>query len=191
MNNVALILGLVAVCSVARAQEGTPLKEWPVPWEKTTPRDPFPDGKGHVWFLGQTGNYVAYLDTKSGEFKRYEIDPGTGPHNLTVNAKGEVWFTGNRNSRLVKLDPETGKLTTFMLPDPAVRDPHTMTWDKSGDVWFTAQNSNVVGHFTTATAEFKLMKTPTSGARPYGIVLDSKGRPFFDEFGTNKIGMID
>ena len=25
----------------------------------------------------------------------------------------------------------------------------------------------------------------------YGIVLDAKGRPYFDEFGTNKIGTID
>jgi virginiamycin B lyase len=30
-----------------------------------------------------------------------------------------------------------------------------------------------------------------SNSRPYGIVLDSKGRPYFDLFGTNKIGTID
>ena len=30
-----------------------------------------------------------------------------------------------------------------------------------------------------------------SRTRPYGIVLDSKDRPWFDLFGTNKIGTID
>ena len=66
-----------------------------------------------MWFVGQNGNYVAYLDNKTGDFKRYEIDPGTNPHNLVVE-KGMVWFTGNRNNRIVKLDPATGKLTTYM-----------------------------------------------------------------------------
>jgi virginiamycin B lyase len=32
---------------------------------------------------------------------------------------------------------------------------------------------------------------PTQGARPYGIVVDPSGRPWFNEFGTNKIGTID
>jgi virginiamycin B lyase len=33
------------------------------------------------------------------------------------------------------------------------------------------------------------MSTPN--ARPYGIVLDNDGRPYFDLFGTNKIGTVD
>ena len=162
-------------------------KEWAVPYgANTRPRDPYADEHGRVWFVGQVGNYVAYLDSKSGEFKRYEIDAGTNPHNLVVE-KGVVWFTGNRNNRIVKLDPATGKLTTFMIPDTTVRDPHTMTFDpKSGVVWFTAQQSTTVGRFEPATGKFRLWKTGPR-TNPYGIVLDSKGRPWFDLFGTNKI----
>ena len=115
-------------------------KEWEVPFgAETRPRDPYADAQGRVWFVGQNGNYVAYLDNKTGKFKRYEIDAGTNPHNLVVE-KGMVWFTGNRNNRIVKLDPATGKLTTYMIPDSTVRDPHTMTFDpKTGIAWFTAQ----------------------------------------------------
>ena len=76
-----------------------------MPWEGTRPRDPFVDGKGRVWFVGQEGNYVAYLEPKSGKFERYEIEEGTHPHNLVVAPDGMVWFTGNRNGRLVRLDP--------------------------------------------------------------------------------------
>jgi virginiamycin B lyase len=166
-------------------------KEWAVPYgANTRPRDPFADEHGRVWFVGQVGNYIAYLDSKNGEFKRYEIDAGTNPHNLVVE-KGVVWFTGNRNNRIVKLDPATGKLTTYMIPDSTVRDPHTMTWDsKNGIAWFTAQQSTTVGRFEVATGKFRLWKTGTR-TNPYGIVLDSKGRPWFDLFGTNKIGTID
>jgi virginiamycin B lyase len=88
---------------VAQDRELEP-KEYTVPWEKTRPRDPIMDQSGRVWFVGQVGNYVANLDPKTGEFKRYTIEEGTHPHNLVVDAKGMVWFTGNENGRIVKLE---------------------------------------------------------------------------------------
>jgi virginiamycin B lyase len=94
--------------TAASASQFAP-REFEVPYGASTrPRDPFADAQGHVWFVGQNGNYIGRLDPKSGEFKRYEIDPGTNPHNLVVE-KGMVWFTGNRNNRLVKLDPARGR----------------------------------------------------------------------------------
>jgi virginiamycin B lyase len=166
-------------------------KEWAVPFgADTRPRDPYADAQGRVWFVGQAGNYVAYRDSKSGEFRRYEIEPGTNPHNLVVE-KGMVWFTGNRNGRIVRLDPATGKLTTFLIPDSTVRDPHTMIFDpKSGVAWFSAQTAGAVGRFDPATGKFRLWKTG-EGSRPYGVVIDSKGRPWFDLFGTNKLLTVD
>ena len=38
------------------------VKEWPVPWEGTRPRDPYVAPGGKVWFCGQQGNYLAYFD---------------------------------------------------------------------------------------------------------------------------------
>lgn len=201
MRIVATVMLMGAVPFVAAAQERaaaqagktdptTDLKNWTVPYEKSRPRDPFVDQRGQVWFVGQAGNYVARLDPESGEFRKYEIEPGTHPHNLVVDAKGTVWFTGNRNGRIVKMDPATGKLTNYMMPDPAVRDPHTMTFDQNGDAWFTAQSSGVVGKLTVQTGEIRLWKL-AARSRPYGIVIDSKGRPWFDEFGANRIGTID
>lgn len=166
-------------------------KEWAVPFgARTRPRDPFADTQGRTWFVGQVGNYVGYMDQGTGEFRRFEIDAGTNPHNLVVE-RGMVWFTGNRNGRLVRLDPATGKLTTFMIPDSTVRDPHTMVFDHARNVaWFTAQNSDAVGRFDVATGKFRIWKTGAR-TRPYGIMLDAQGRPWFDLFGTNKLGTID
>ena len=157
---------------------------------ETRPRDPYVDAQGRVWFVGQAGNYIAYLDSDRGTFKRFEIDAGTHPHNLVVE-KRMVWFTGNQNGRIVRLDPATGKLTTFMIPDATVRDPHTMVFDpKSGIAWFSAQNSNAVGRFDPATGNFRLWKTGAD-TRPYGVVIDSRGNAWFDLFGTNKLATID
>jgi len=166
------------------------IREWTVPWEDTRPRDPFVDAKGRVWFVGQQGNYVAYLEPGSGRFERYEVDAGTHPHNLVVDAKGMVWITGNRNGRLVRLDPATRKLTNYEIPDPDVQDPHTMVFDRAGNAWFTAQQAGAVGRLDAATGTFRFWRTG-AGTRPYGIVIDRAGRVWFDLFGTNQIGAID
>ncbi len=191
----SLIVALLAFTAVAPASaQSGPLepKEWTVPWEGTRPRDPIMDQSGRVWFVGQTGNYLAYLEPKTGEFKRYEIADGTHPHNVVVDPKGGIWYTGNRNGRLVKLDPETGKLTNFMMSDTTVRDPHTMLWDKNGIAWFSAQQSQRIGRFDPKTGEIKLWRPPGEGrSNPYGVVLDKNGQPWFNLWATNKIATID
>ena len=183
----SLVIPQLAVAQGVRPSAVQP-KLWSTPWDGR-PRDPFADQRGNVWFVGQAGNYIGRLDPKTGEFKRFEIASGTHPHNLVVDAKGTVWFTGNANGTIVRLDPATGKTTSIPVPD-GVRDPHTMTFDSKGDAWFTAQNAGVVGKLTTADNKIRLWKME-SGSRPYGILVDSKDRPWFDLFGTNKIGTID
>ncbi len=92
-----LPLAAVTAATVASTQpsaEPVPMREWTVPWEKSRPRDPIVDAKGRVWFVGQEGNYVAYLEPGSGRFRRFEIDPGTHPHNVVVDSKGFAWYAG-------------------------------------------------------------------------------------------------
>jgi virginiamycin B lyase len=196
---VASFVMLASVAADARAQVAQGAqngvlepKEWTVPWERTRPRDPIMDQAGRVWFVGQTGNYVAYLDPKSGEFKRYQIDDGTNPHNVVVDQQGGVWYTGNRNGRIVKLNPETGELKNFMMPDSTVRDPHTLIFDKNGIGWFSAQQSQRIGRLDPKTGEIKLWRPPGEGrTNPYGVVVDQDGRPYFNLWQTNKIATID
>jgi virginiamycin B lyase len=192
-----LVLLLAAWPTVALSQatpaipQPTEITEWHVPWEGSRPRDPYvaPDGK--VWFVGQEGNYVAFLEPRSGIFKRYEIDPGTHPHNLIVDGRGQVWYAGNRNAMIGRLDPATGGITRYPMPEGTAEDPHTLVFDQDGNIWFTAQQSNYVGKLTVATGKIQLIAVPTTRARPYGIKIDSQGRPWFNEFGTNKIGMVN
>jgi virginiamycin B lyase len=167
------------------------ITEWRVPWERSRPRDPYVAGDGRVWFVGQVGNYIAVLDPKSGEFRRYELDEGVHPHNLIVDRQGMVWYAGNRAAHIGRLDPATGKVTKYPMPDTAARDPHTLVFDQRGDIWFTVQGGNHVGHLATGTGKVRLIRVPTADARPYGIVVDSRGRPWFSEFGSNKIATVD
>jgi virginiamycin B lyase len=168
-----------------------PVKEWPVPYEDSRPRDPYVDGQNRVWFVGQKGNYIAYLTPENGKFRRYELENGALPHNLIVDGKGMVWYAGNGNGHIGKLDPATGKIAKYPISNPEARDPHTLIFDAKGDIWFTVQNGNFVGRLGTATGKIDLIEVPTANARPYGIAVDSKGRPWFNEFGSDKIAMVD
>jgi virginiamycin B lyase len=185
-------LALVALAPpavTAQASDAVAFTEWTVPFGGH-PRDPMVAPDGSVFFVGQRGNYIAQLNPRNGEFKQFAIDSGTFPHNLVVDRQGMVWYAGNRNGMIGKLNPATGAITRYPMPDESVRDPHTLIFDAQGNIWFTAQQSNAIGHLNTSTGAIRLVKTG-DGTRPYGIVLNSRGVPWVNLFGTNKIAKID
>lgn len=182
---------LVSLAKASAADVKVEITEWKVPWSGTRPRDPYVGPQGHVWFVGQRGDYVARFDPGTGSFKRFDLESGTGPHNNIVDRGGFVWYAGNLNGHIGRLDPKSGRITKYVMPDPDVRDPHTLVFDGNGDIWFTAQRSNFIGKLMTKTGNIRVIRLPTPRARPYGIAVDSKNRPWFNEFGTNKIGTVN
>lgn len=189
-----LVLALAATFGAATAGatvQAPDIREWPVPWETSRPRDPYVDAQNRVWFVGQRSHYVAYLVPQTGEFKKYELEPGTGPHNQVVDAQGFVWFTGNLVGYIGRLDPNNGSITKYHMPDSTVRDPHTLIFDRKGDIWFTAQGGNAIGRLTVKTGKVQLLRPSVPRSRPYGIVIDSKDRPWIVLFGTNKLATVD
>lgn len=176
------------------ASQTVDIREWLVPWENTRPRDPYVDQSGRVWFVGQAGHYVASLHPESGEFNRYDLDPGTGPHNLIVadgDSRRTIWYAGNLKSHIGKLNPDTGDIQKIEMPEAEARDPHTLVFDSKGDIWFTVQSGNFVGHLAVETDEVTLLEVPTKGSRPYGIVVNSRDEPWAVEFGSNKLIRVD
>jgi len=184
------MLALAMLAGLAPA-DTVKITEFTVPYENSRPRDPYVDGRGRVWFVGQVGNYVAYYDQGAGQFRRYELDPGVNPHNLIVDRDGMVWYAGNRAAHVGKLDPATGAVTKYPMPDSAARDPHTLVFDNSGNIWFTVQGGNMVGRLVKATGKVDLVKMTRPRARPYGIWIAPDGTPWFCEFGTNRMAKVD
>lgn len=184
------VLLSVALAAPASAQS-LDIREWPVPWEDSRPRDPYVAGDGQVWFVGQRGNYVAVLNPESGEFRQYELPERALPHNLIVDDAGIVWYAGNGNAHIGRLDPATGDVEQIPMPDEAARDPHTLAFDAAGDIWFTVQGGNFMGRLDTDTRDVRLVASQTPRSRPYGIVVDASGRPWINLFGTHKLATID
>jgi virginiamycin B lyase len=186
----------VATAQAAPASPNVDLKEWKVEWGGRT-RDPYVAPDGTVFFVSQTGNYIASLAPTTGAMKRFDIPEGTNPHNLIVGTDGMVWFSGNANGTLGKLDPKTGQSKIYTMPSATaggepIRDPHTLVFDGKGNIWWTAQAASRVGRFNIATEKFDVIDpAPGRRANPYGIVIDKDGRPWFNLFATNLIGTVN
>ncbi|MEN8376845.1 MAG: lyase [Gemmatimonadota bacterium] len=192
----AALVGIVLAAMGATAQDidlpgAVEIREWRVPYLNSRPRDPYVAPDGRVWFVGQRTHYVAVLDPESGEFTRFPLDDGAGPHNLIVDDEGAIWYAGNRARHIGIMDPETGAVEKVMMPDEAARDPHTLVFSGDDHIWFTLQSSNKVGRLTRSTREVELLDVPTQAARPYGIAVDGAGRPWIAEVGTNVLGTVD
>ncbi len=187
----AVMCGLATPASAADATNPIQIEEWDVPFAGR-PRDPDPASAEEIWFVGQSGHYLAHFDVATGAFDRVDLDDGPGPHNLIVGADGIVWYAGNRKGYIGRYDPRTGTIDKIPMPDAAARDPHTLVFDEEErHIWFTVQGGNYVGRMRVADQAVDLIPVPTSGARPYGIILDAGGVPWVALFGTNKLASVD
>jgi virginiamycin B lyase len=174
----------------AAAAESPALDYWKVPWEDTRPRDPDVDRDGLVWFVGQTGDYVASFDPRSGRFHRITLEAGTGPHNLIVGEDRAIWYAGNRAAHIGRVDPDDGEIEKVAMPE-GIRDPHTLAGDGKGHIWFTAQGSNYIGRLTIAGRKVEALELPQPNSLPYGIVVDRTGRPWANLLGTSQLATVD
>lgn len=167
------------------------ITEWPVPWKDSRPRDPDVAPNGVIWLVGQGGDYAARFDPQTKEFRRKDLPPGTGPHNLIIDERGFLWIAGNRQAFIGRMNSVTGELTRFTMPDETARDPHTLVFSGKDEIWFTMQWSNYVGRLNKNNGQVDLVPLQTERARPYGIKMDSKGQPWVALLGTNGLANIN
>jgi virginiamycin B lyase len=186
----AIVIVLLAGAAGAQSLPAPKIDSWTVPWENSRPRDPDVDHNGIVWFVGQTGDYVASFDPANEQFRRIDLDRGAGPHNLIVGEDRHLWYSGNRAAHIGRLEPKRGTIEKIAMP-AGVQDPHTMIGDGRGHIWFTAQGANYIGRVTLADRKVDALKMPVANSLPYGIVLDAQGRPWANLLGTNKLATVD
>src|SRR5262245_43477808 len=93
----ALVLSLaLALPLAASGKHGqVVIKEWPVPWADTHPRDPHVQSPDHVWFISESAHYLASFNMDTQRFSKVELSDEPAPRGLIVaaGAKGMVWFT--------------------------------------------------------------------------------------------------
>ncbi len=188
-----LFVGVIATLAPSFVlAEGLDIKEWQVPFEHSVPRDPFAESATSIWFVGQSGGYLANLDIDTGEFMRVPLKDGSAPHNLIVGSDGVVWYAGNLNRLIGRYDPVTKQIEEIIMPDEAARDPHTLIFDEGEKhIWFTVQGGNMMGRLNVKSRNVDLIRSRTPRSRPYGIKLAPDGSVWAVLFGSNKLAHIN
>ncbi|MDN3556507.1 Vgb family protein [Halomonas maura] len=186
----AVLCAGAAMTQTADGNEGVRLEitEWNVPFAGGRARDPWVDAEGRVWFVSQQAHYVGRFTPESGEFERFRLEDGTGPHTVITNAQG-VWYAGNRAAHIGLLDPASGAIETFVPPGDGRRDVHSMAFDGDGNLWFTEQGGNRIGFFDTRRQAFTMHEVSRGWARPYGIVVHDD-QPWVALFGTHRLATV-
>src|SRR2546422_978223 len=109
---------------------------------------------------------------------------------LMVAAVG--WGTAARGAAARANDVQELKVTIREWDVPTKgAHPHDPAVGADGALWYRVQVGNFDGRLNPKTGKIELKKVQTDNARPYGIQINSRGEPFFCEFGTNKLGKID
>ena len=187
------LLALALASPLAAAEtHSLQIKEWPVPWPNSRPTDPVPVRPDTVWFVGETGNYLATLNPETGAFKRIDLIDEPGPQSMVVAGNGIVWFTGTARGYIGRFDPRSRQIARIPMPYAAAADPHTLIMELGErNIWFTLQASNMIARLRIDSSTVDLIALRTPNAAPDGIASAPNGSPWFALSGVNKIGTVD
>jgi virginiamycin B lyase len=171
------------------------IREWPVPWANSKPRDPHVVSPTSVWFAGEAGNYIATFNPESARFSKVDLTDEPAPSHLIAAAgtKGMIWYSGPARGYIGRYDPVTRTLARFPMPNAAASDPGALVFEAGErNIWFTAEQSNIIGRLRLANGVVDLGALTTQHALPSGIAMAPyAGNPWVALYGTNKLATVD
>lgn len=177
-------------------------KEWMIPTAGATPHGITCDKNGIVYFSEAGADKIGMFDPKTEKFTEFPVPtggkrPGARKglgriHTPMMGDDGFLYCTNEWISTIVKLDPKTGKVWEFQAAFKGKRGsrPYGIQVDFDGNMWFAAVGSDYVGKLDVKTGKITEHKTQTTKSGPRRLTVDPRGRIWYTEWNTHKIGYI-
>lgn len=167
------------------------IKTWPLPAE-------FPDsnlntaafdGRGRIWFTGQTGVY-GRLDPNTGKMDVWRDPDGRGPYGIAAAPDGQIWYVSLAGSHLAKVDLDTGAAT---IVEPPTKDQGARrVWsDSKGNLWVSEWNGGQLSRYTPSTGSWKSWRPAGERPRVYAVYVDDSDMVWISDFGANAVLSFD
>ncbi|MDH3441995.1 MAG: lyase [Gammaproteobacteria bacterium] len=186
---------LIVLCIVTNPNcahgQTVEIREWLVPWEESAPSDAFVGPRGRIWFVSVENDFIANFQPDSGEFNRYDLQKGTKPVALLVDADRILWFLSAGRQEIGSINPATGRVSKFDMPQRRARDPRSMIFDQNGNIWFTVSRDNFIGRLDVATGATSMIAVPTKDASPFGITAGAGNELWIAASGKNLLLRVD
>jgi virginiamycin B lyase len=115
----------------------------------------------------------------AAEAIRYDLPPGSYPHDVAPAADGTVWYSDQSQGLLGRFDPETGKAEQIPLGPGSA--PHGVIVGGDGGVWLTDGGQNAIVRYDPPTKVVKIFPLPKdfSDANLNTPVYDKTGTVWF------------
>lgn len=99
----------------------------------------------------------------AAQVQRYEVPPGSRPHDVAPAPDGNVWYTGQRRGVLGILKPESGAVREVPLGEGSA--PHGVIAGPDGAAWITDGGLNAIVRYDPASEAVTQYPLPANRAR--------------------------
>jgi virginiamycin B lyase len=167
------------------------VKAWKLPADRANANlnTPAFDGRGRVWFTGQSGIY-GRLDAKTGEMQVWDAPKGVGPYGITTIPDGAIYYVSLAGSFLGKPDLDTGETTVIEPKSPGVGTRRVWS-DSKGRLWVSEWNAGNLSVYDPAAKSWEVYKLPGDGPHAYAVYVDNRDKVWLSDFGANAILEFD
>jgi virginiamycin B lyase len=167
------------------------VKTWKLPKERADANlnTPAFDGRGRIWFTGQSGIY-GRLDPKSGEMQIWDAPKGVGPYGITATPDGAIYYVSLAGSFLGRPDLDTGE-TTVIEPKTPEAGTRRVWSDSKGRLWVSEWNAGTLSVYDPAAQSWEVYKLPGEGPHAYAVYVDDRDKVWLSDFGANAILEFD
>jgi virginiamycin B lyase len=129
--------------------------------------------KGDVWYASLAGDYIAKIDTVSGDAMIVAPPrPGVNPRRVWSDSKGIIWASFWTTGEVGRYDPNSKSWKVWALPKSG-SGCYAVYVDDRDKVWLTDFTANAIVKFDPETEKFQSF--PSSKA--YASVRQLLGRP--------------
>lgn len=147
------------------------------------------DGRGRIWFTGQTGIY-GVLDPATGDMRAWRDPDGRGPYGIAATPDGQIWYVSLAGSHLARVDLDTGAATIVEPPTP--QQGARRVWaDSSGSLWISEWNGGQLSRYNPATGEWRSWRPEGERPRVYAVYVDDRDIVWISDFGANAVLSFD
>jgi len=147
------------------------------------------DGKGMLWFTGQSGIY-GRLDPATGVVRVFDAPRGRGPYGIAHTPDGDIYYASLAGSHIARIDAATGAARVIEPPTP--RQGARRVWsDSRGRIWVSEWQSGQLSRYDPRTAEWRAWKLPGTAPRAYAVYVDEQDQVWISDFGANAMLRFD
>lgn len=144
---------------------------------------------GDVWYASLAGDYIAKIDTVSGEAMVVSPPkPNVGPRRIWSDSKGLLWVSFWATGELARFNPAEKRWTTWRLPK-TTSGCYAVYVDGKDKVWVSDFETNAILRFDPVSQRFDTFPSNHPGAAVRQL-LGRPGEVWGAESGTDRLVVI-